>query len=201
MDFKNNYDFLTLFEKRLSEFTGAPYVVLTDCCTNAIFLAFKHFGNQYSEIDIPAQTYISVPQILDLVGYIPIFKHIEWKESYEIGESNIFDYAVGFKENMYVPGQVQCISFQQKKALPIGRGGAILLDNEEDYKALKQLGYDGRYDPSVHISKDPELSRVGFHMYMTPDNAAKGVILLNQLTPKDIDSHLGAFYNYPRLDR
>lgn len=200
MDFKNNYDFITLFEKRLSEFTGAPYVVLTDCCTNSIFLALDYYGNDFdNEVEIPNQTYISVPQVIRIAKYVPVFKDIKWKESYEIGKSNIYDCAVGFKEDMYIPGQVQCLSFQQKKALPIGRGGAILLDNEEDYRALKQLGYDGRSDPSIHISKDPNLSMQGYHMYMTPDNAAKGVILLNQLLPKDIDSKLGAYYDYPRI--
>ena len=33
-----NYNTITKFEQALAEFTGAPYVVATDCCTHAIEL-------------------------------------------------------------------------------------------------------------------------------------------------------------------
>ena len=42
----NNNDFILMFEKLLSEYTGAPYVVLTDSCTNALFLSLKLKLNQ-----------------------------------------------------------------------------------------------------------------------------------------------------------
>ena len=41
MKFNNNHDLILLFEKKLSEFTGAPFVVLVDSATNGIFLTLK----------------------------------------------------------------------------------------------------------------------------------------------------------------
>jgi len=193
MEFKNNHDFLTLFERRLSEFTGAPFVVLTDCCTNAIFLALKYYNVQ--KCIIPDQTYVSVPQVIKMANIELELQDIEWEHSYNVAE-NIYDCAVGFKENMYKPGQVQCVSFQQKKSLPIGRGGAILLDDEVAYNKLKQMVWDGRSDSSVHISQDKNVE-MGYHMYMTPDNAAKGVLLLNQYNIEN--AKFGSYKDYPKV--
>ena len=50
------------FEQELAEFTGAPYAVMTDCCTHAIELCFR--------LDIPKQvsftpyTYLSIPMLM-----------------------------------------------------------------------------------------------------------------------------------------
>lgn len=179
LEFKNNHDFLTLFERRLSEYTGAPYVVLTDCCTNAIFLSLKYLYKDKKEITIPSKTYLSVPNIIELAGHKVKFSNYDWEKGYQLDGTCIYDLAVGFEPNMYKPGQYQCLSFQQKKSLPIGRGGAILLDDYEAYKVLKRMTNDGR-DGSIETKKDKNIIK-GYHMYMTPDNAAKGVLLLNQL--------------------
>lgn len=125
MQFKNNNDFITLFEQRLSEYTGAPYVVLTDSCSNAIFLSLKYLQKnsyvpiQATELLIPERTYISVPQAIINAGFTPIFNKKKWKGKYKIGNLPIYDCAVGFKENMYKPGQYQCLSFQQRKLLEL----------------------------------------------------------------------------------
>lgn len=203
LNFKNNHDFITLFEKRLSEFTGAPYVVLTDSCTNAINVSLKYFlknfyiPSSYGQMIIPKQTYISVPMVIKQNGFIVSYDDIEWNESYKIGDLPIYDYAVGFKEGMYKSGEFQCLSFQQKKALNIGRGGAILLDNKEAYDTLKRMVWDGR-DSSIPVKDDTNIIE-GYHFYMTPDDAAKGVLLLNQLSNKDIDNKLGSFKDYPDI--
>lgn len=195
LTFENNHDFITLFEKRLAEYTGAPYVVLTDCCTNSIFLSLKYLyknGLQQS-LSIPKRTYLSVPNIIDLAGFKYNYKDLQWTKGYQIGETPVFDMAVGFEPNMYIKGQYQCLSFQQKKALPIGRGGAILLDDYEAYKTLKRMCNDGR-DGSIHFSQDPNIIK-GYHMYMTPDNAAKGVLLLNQMK----ELKFGSYEDYPDI--
>lgn len=193
--FENNNDFITLFERRLSKYTGAPYVVLTDCCTNAVFLSLKYLykNGLIQSLAIPKQTYLSIPNIIDLAGFKYNYKDIKWTKGYQIGETPIFDMAVGFEEGMYRKGEYQCLSFQQKKTLPIGRGGAILLDDYEAYKTLKRMVNDGR-DSSIHFSKDPNITK-GYHMYMTPDNAAKGVLLLNQL--KEVK--FGTYQDYPDI--
>lgn len=199
LEFKNNDDFITLFEKRLSDFTSAPYVVLTDSCSNAIFLALKYFSSKvnFGEIiTIPKNTYISVAQSIIHAGFTTEFVEIKWKETYELGNTNIMDCALGFKNNMYIQGKVMCLSFQQKKALNIGKGGAILLDNEEDYKILKRMTWDGR-DSSKPVSNDVPI--LGYHMNMTPDDAARGVLLLNQLTDEIIISKLKSYNEYPDI--
>ena len=197
MNFHNNHDFITLFEKRLSEFTGAPYVVLVDCCTNALFLCCGLLSVEH--VTIPKHTYISVPHMLLNSGVGIEWTDEKWVGYYQLDDYPIYDYAVGLKENIYESGTYMCLSFQQKKAINIGRGGAILLDNKEHYELLKQVAHDGRSDPSKNIKYDSNISMIGFHMYMPPENAAKGVLLLNQLTEKKIEDHIGIWEDYPDL--
>jgi len=194
LEFKNNNDFLTIFEKRLQEFTRAPYVVLTSSCTNAIMLMLKF--KKSKKATLPKNTYVSVAQLL----YREVqFEYIDnkWEETYHICD-DIYDCAVGFKENMFIPGHYQCLSFQQKKTLNIGKGGAILLDSYDDYKILKRMAHDGR-DDSIPTSEDIENIILGYHVYMSPDEASKGVLLLNQLAPKDFK--MGSYKDYPDISK
>ena len=198
----NNNDFILMFEKRLSEYTGAPYVVLTDSCTNALFLSLKLKLNQNKIIDpniiIPNRTYISVPQVIIHCGLTPMYGDFNWFGSYELGYTNIIDCAVGFKKDMYKPDKFMCLSFQQKKAIKIGKGGAILLDNEEDYKILKRMSWDGR-DSSISVKEDLNNIILGYHMNMIPDDAAKGILLLNQYQYNFED--FKGFDNYPNIEQ
>lgn len=198
----NNNDFILMFEKRLSDYTGAPYVVLTDSCTNALFLSLKLKQKQNKIIDsnilIPNRTYISVPQVIIHCGLTPIYKDFSWFGSYELGDTNIIDCAVGFKKDMYKSGKFMCLSFQQKKAIKIGKGGAILLDNEEDYKTLKRMAWDGR-DSSISVQDDLDNIILGYHMNMIPDDAAKGILLLNQYKYNFED--FKGFDNYPDISQ
>lgn len=198
----NNNDFIILFEKRLSEYTGAPYVVLTDSCTNALFLCLKLLQNKNkinsNDIIIPNRTYISVPQTIIHCGLTPQYQNIEWNGSYELGETNIIDCAVGFKSNMYIKYKYMCLSFQQKKAIKIGKGGAILLDNIDDYNILKRMAWDGR-DSSKSVTEDIDNIILGYHMNMIPDDAAKGILLLNQyhFNQNDIKN----YNDYPNIEQ
>ena len=198
----NNNDFILMFEKLLSEYTGAPYVVLTDSCTNALFLSLKLKLNQNKIIDhnilIPNRTYISVPQVIIHCGLTPMYRDFNWFGSYELGDTNIIDCAVGFKKDMYKPDKFMCLSFQQKKAIKIGKGGAILLDNEEDYKILKRMSWDGR-DSSISVKEDLNNIILGYHMNMIPDDAAKGILLLNQYQYNFED--FKGFDNYPDISQ
>lgn len=192
----NNNDFIELFEKQLCEYTGAPFAVAVDRCTNAILLALEYYGKRKQRITIPTHTYLSVPMTLINYGYKVWFQYEEWSGSYRLGHTNVYDYAVGFNRDMYVSGQIQCLSFQQKKRLPIGKGGAILLDNESMYVALKRMRHDGR-DSSIPVAMEaPEDIIMGYHMNMTPDEAARGLLLLNQLND---DYTPGSFKDYPDI--
>jgi dTDP-4-amino-4,6-dideoxygalactose transaminase len=196
----NNDDFIGIFEQRLCDYTGAPFAVAVDRCTNAILLALEYQKKKKQKIILPTHTYMSVPMTLINYGYNVWLEFEEWMNNYQIGNTNIYDYAVGFKQNMYIPGQIQCISFQQKKRVAIGTGGAILLDDPVMYEKLKRMRHDGR---TTHIGTNEDIEKhaneimIGYHMNMTPDGAAKGILLLNQLDERTYVP--GYFKNYPNL--
>jgi len=198
---ENNDDFIEAFEKKLSDFTGAPYVVVLDRCSNAILLAAKYLQSKTTsrlDISIPNNTYMSVPMTLMNYGFKIYFEHQKWESGYQIGSSPIWDYAVGLSENMYQSGQYQCLSFQQKKSIPIGTGGAILLDDEDAYNTLKRMRHDGRltHIPTAYeIENNPDDIILGYHMNMTPDQAAKGILLMNQTNNYPV----GGYKNYPDI--
>jgi dTDP-4-amino-4,6-dideoxygalactose transaminase len=80
---------------------------------------------------------------------------------------------------MYRPGQIQCVSFGHDKPLSIGRGGAILLDDETTYRALLAMRYDGR-DLTVTPWVAQQTFQVGYHYRPTIEEARRGLELLSQ---------------------
>jgi dTDP-4-amino-4,6-dideoxygalactose transaminase len=80
---------------------------------------------------------------------------------------------------MYRPGQIQCLSFGHDKPLPIGRGGAILLDDESAYQALLRMRYDGR-DLTISPWPAQQEFRVGYHYKPTIEEAQQGLKLLKR---------------------
>ena len=79
-----SYDTLTEFENLVGEYTGAPYVVLTDSCTHAIELCLR-FQKWKNPINLPRHTYISVPMVVHKLGldlyYDP---EITWEYEYRL---------------------------------------------------------------------------------------------------------------------
>jgi len=55
----NPYKVVKEFEQELSNYTGAPYVVCVDSCTNAMFLICKRLG--VGKTLLPKHTYLSIP--------------------------------------------------------------------------------------------------------------------------------------------
>ena len=76
---KNVYDITDEFEKRLSEYTGAPYVVTVDNQSNALFLALMYENICGQEITIPSRTYPSVPCEIIHAGGKVNFKPVKGK--------------------------------------------------------------------------------------------------------------------------
>lgn len=198
IDWDDPRDIVGIFESRLAEYAGSNYAVLTDSCTHAIFLSLK-FRNLAggSPIKIPNQTYVSVPQQIYFAGYEPVIQDKEWSGLYELEGSGVVDSAARFRRNMFLGDDVlQCLSFQIKKRLPIGRGGAILTNSPVAARWLKLASYDGRdlntpYDSSNHVET------IGWHYYMTPEDAARGIILLRELGD-DLDDTMDHSH-YPKL--
>ena len=163
------------FEGKLSEFTGAPYVVATDCCTHAIELCFRLL--QIKTCRFSAHTYISVPMTMKLLGVEYELSMTPWKDEYQFLGTPVWDSARCLKPNMYRHRQYQCLSFGHSKPLDNVRGGAILLDNEEHYRQLKMMSYDGR-DPAHDRWTDQKVFTQGFHYMMRHEECDSATLLL-----------------------
>ena len=164
------------FEHKLETFTGAPYVVTTDCCTHAIELCFRLL--QIKTCRFSAHTYISVPMTMKLLGVDYEFSMTPWRDEYQFLGTPVWDSARCLKPNMYRSRQYQCLSFGHTKPLDNVRGGAILLDNEEHYKQLKSMSYDGR-DSSYNNMKDQKVFKQGFHYMMRYEECESASKLLD----------------------
>jgi dTDP-4-amino-4,6-dideoxygalactose transaminase len=171
------YKIVKMFEDELSHYTGSPYVVTVDSCTNALFLICKYLN--VKEVTIPSQTYLSVPQSIIHSGGEVIFdkrpKVNHWRGIYQLKPYPIYDAAKRFTSNMYLPGTYMGLSFHIKKQLPIWKGGAILCDNKEAYEWFKKARYEGR---SEKYYKDDDIEFLGWNMYMTPQQAAQGLAMM-----------------------
>lgn len=165
------------FENKIAEFYNAPYAVATDCCTHAIELCLRHEG--YNDITVPTHTYISVPFTLRKLNINWKFEYQEWEDFYYLGNTNIIDAAVYWKQNGYIQNTYMCLSFQYKKQLSLGRGGAILLQNKEDYDILKKMSYDGRSQNKPWMEQN--IDTIGYHYYMTPETAKLGLEKLEKV--------------------
>lgn len=188
---KNVYDITNEFEKRLGDYTGAPYVVTVDNQSNALFLAlyYEHYVSKSitSElITIPARTYPSVPCEIIHAGLKVNFKPVRGKTlkgAYQLEGSNVWDSALRFTADMYQPETHMCVSFTGPyKHFKLSKGGAILTDNYDAYLWFRRARYSGRRECSYH---DDHFDMIGWNYYMMPELAARGVLLMNQFYNTD----------------
>lgn len=179
----NPYDVVRQFEQAVADYTGSPCAVSVESCTAALFLCCKYLNVQ-SEVTIPSRTYVSVPCSIIHAGGRVKFEDIEWKGIYQLKPLPIYDAAKRFTTNMYIPGSFMCLSFHSKKHLKIGRGGMILTDNKNAVEWFKMARFDGRHE--VPLTQD-HFTMVGWNMYMTPEQAARGLVLLSMLPKHNED--------------
>jgi len=184
----NPFKIVQMFEEEVAEYTGAPYAVSVDSCTNALFLVCKYL--EVSEVTIPSQTYLSVPMSIIQAGGEVIFDKTpltnHWQGIYQLKPYPIYDSAKRFTSNMYIPDSFMCLSFHIKKSLGIGKGGMILTDSKESVEWFKKARYEGR---SEKFYKEDNITSMGWNMYMTPQEAAHGLSLM-QNYPKHSDDIL-----------
>jgi hypothetical protein len=95
-----------------------------------------------------------------------------WQEYYGL-TGFVFDAAVMWRANSYMPYTFMCISFQYQKHLSLGRGGMILFDDKKAATQLKKMSYDGRL-PGIPW-REQDIDTMGYHYYMTPETAALGL--------------------------
>ena len=189
------FDKILAFETALAEFTGAPRVIMTDCCTHAIELCMR-----YDRVEFCAftpYTYLSIPMLMHKLGIQYVYEvddPAQWVGEYCFRKTRIWDSARRLEQGMYRAGQMQCVSFGHDKPLPIGRGGAILLDDETAYQALLRMRYDGR-DLTVSPWVEQKEFCVGYHYRPTVEEAVRGLELLPTI------NQLPKFKQYPDLRR
>ena len=184
----NPYKIVQMFEEEIALYTGAKYAVSVDSCTNALFLICKYL--EVTQVTIPSQTYLSVPMSIIQSGGEVIFDKTSetnhWKGIYQLKPYPIWDAAKRLTSNMYIPGSYMALSFHIKKQLGIGKGGVILTDNLEAVEWFKKARYEGR---SEKFYKEDSIETLGWNMYMTPQEAAHGLCLLQNypLHNKDLE--------------
>ncbi len=184
------FDTILKFEQALAEYTGAPYAVMTDCCTHAIELCLRY--QKPTHCAFTAFTYLSVPMIMHKLGIEYRLIPDVWTGEYRFHGTNIWDSARRLERGMYRAGQMQCLSFGYNKPLHIGHGGAILLDNKEAYGILLRQRYDGR-DLELSPWQVQKTFMVGYHYRPTVEDAVIGLEKLQAV------NELPKYHQYPDL--
>ena len=190
------FDKILKFEQELSKFTGAPYVIMTDCCTHAIELCLRY--DRVTECSFTPYTYLSVPMTMHKLGIRYQYHEHEWQRwigEYPFVGTRIWDSARRLEKDMYRAGTMQCLSFGHSKPLHIGRGGAILLDDPVAYHEILLQRYDGR-DLDISPWQQQQTFRVGYHYRPTPEEAELGSALLQGIRE---DPSEPRFVEYPDL--
>jgi dTDP-4-amino-4,6-dideoxygalactose transaminase len=170
------------FEDELMLYTGAPYIVLTDSCTNAIELVCRHL--KVKEASIPRYTWRGVPRAIRRAGAQVYIEDRDWVGAYQLRPTPIWDSARRFYAGMYKRGTFMCVSFHFKKILGHTRGGAILCDNRDDWHAMDKMTRDD--------------GGLGMHCWMPSDVAAALHVRLINL-PRHNADQLAPPDHYPDL--
>ncbi len=178
------------FEEELAKYTGAKYAVTVDNASNALFLAMKYEKVEGKTITIPNRTYPSVPCEIIHAGAKVKFEKVKGKSikgAYQLKPTNIYDSALRFTSDMYIPGSHMCLSFTGPyKTFKLSKGGCILTDNYDAYLWFKRARYSGRRECSYH---DDNFDMIGWNFYMMPELAARGLLLMGQFYVNDIKTH------------
>lgn len=184
---KNNpYKIVQMFEEEIASYTGAPYAVALNSCTNALFLICKYLN--VDEVTIPSKTYLSVPQSIIHAGGNVVFDKRksanDWQGIYQLKPYPIYDAAKRLTSEMYIQGGYMGLSFHIKKNLGISKGGMILTDDIEAVEWFKKARYEGRSEKNY---KEDDITFLGWNMYMTPQQAAHGLALLQNYPQNNLD--------------
>jgi len=198
MDERNPHHVTEVFERRIADYTGAPYAVAANSCTMAILLACawhvqwppRAFGDasirrRLHPFSLPRPGYISVPQSIIHAGGRIVFRDEEWSGAYQLAPYPVWDCARRFTSGMYRKGQHMCVSFHASKVLGLEQGGAILHDDPVADEWYRRARFDGR-TPGVHPRQD-SFDMIGWHCYMNPSTAAQGLLRMHSLPLHNAD--------------
>lgn len=190
------YKVVREFEEAIAAYAGARFGVAVESGTAALFLSCVY--EQVNGVKIPARTYPSVPcSIIHAGGHVH-FDPAPWTGIYQLKPYRIWDGALRFKRGMYADG-LHCLSFHARKHLRIGRGGMILTDSEAAYRWLKLARFDGREE--MDLCSQGTFHVLGWNMYMTPEEAARGLLLFSSLKLQNLPDLEVAQQGYPDLSQ
>jgi len=181
------------FEKAISHYTGSPYVVCVDNQSNALFLCLEYYriNNRLDDfiVDVPERTYPSIPCEVIHAGGKVNFTPVDGttiKGAYQLTPTNVWDSALRFTADMYIPNSFMCVSFTGPyKHLKLSKGGAILLDDLDAYKWLKKARFSGRDECSYHDDDFDNNPVIGWNFYMMPEISTRGLLLIQQFYNMD----------------
>lgn len=179
----NPFDIMKIFEEKMSNYTGAPYVTVTDCCTHALELCLRYKqlqGESIPEIVLPARTYVSVPMMLKKLGIRYQLKDQHWRGYHYLEPTNVVDMAVRFTKDCYIPNSHCCVSFGSRKVLKINRGGAILTDDPIAHQYFQLARADGRNFEFIPWETQRSYDVLGFHYNLSLDDCARGILLMDE---------------------
>jgi dTDP-4-amino-4,6-dideoxygalactose transaminase len=195
----NPYQTVIDLENRIAEWAGSEYCVTTDSCTSSMFLSLQWRKKQLGsigEVTIPAFTYPSAACNIIHCGGKVKFSHHKWGGIYELSPLNIIDSALRFRKGMYIKDTLYCVSMHLKKALPVGRGGAILTDDIEARDWLRKARFDGR--SPIPLAQD-RFEMLGWNCYLTPEQGARALQLFELIRNKDNQDLRMEDQGYPDL--
>jgi len=208
------WDWVTHFENAVARYTGAKHAIAVDSASNGIKLCLNYVRTakvvnipKKSKMHIPANTYVSVPNQIILEGFIPVFEHKQWERHYTIGSSGIIDAAVSFYENMFEENIIDdgsmdtfmCLSFHHRKIINIGKGGMILTNSDRFNEWVRPMIYDGR-KKYMNYEID-EFECIGWHCYMTPEDARKGLEIFHSDKIQSVNKPVGSWETYKDLTK
>ena len=203
-DPRRAYHVVDQFEAELADYTGAPHAVAVNSCTNALLLALTWERQQdvHGALELPTHTYVGVLQAALNAGYRVEWDSEPWRHEYVLLPTNVVDSARRIEQRMWArwlgwTGALVCLSFHSAKQLPLGRGGAILTDNEEAADWFRVARMDGRPPGEpIEATVFP-----GFHCPMPPDVAARGLDILSRWNDRGYSPPPLPHEDYPDLSR
>ena len=137
-DWEDPWDVVEMFEQEVAKFAGCKYGIALDNSTNGLFLCLKYLDASGTVI-LPSKTWISVPCSVIQSGCKVKFEDYQWSGAYQLKPYPIWDSSKRMRRGMYIEGSYMTLSFHMQKHLPIGKGGAILCDNKDDYEWFLDL--------------------------------------------------------------
>jgi len=193
------WDWVTHFENEMSAYTGYKYAIACDSNSNAIRLVLHYLGLKDTKIGIPAKTYVSVPNQIILSGNTPVFEDTEWDGIYPFNGAPIVDAATGLWQGMSAgyDDKFMILSFHLKKILNIGTGGLILTNDSRFNVWSRPMIYDGRHKNVMY--KDDQFECIGWHMYMSPEQAKRGLEIFNSPRIQSWNKSVGGSWLYDDL--